>query len=512
MECFIKYKWWLAMISVCLSLQVFAAEIDVGDIAFEDNSTEKSVTVFAAAGTMAAMNQIADQYENRTGQKVFFNYASSSTLARQMESGADFDVFISANPRWMAYVQDKTLIEAASRHDLLTDRLVLIAPAGFELTNGDSSISKLLASSKGLIAVGDASHVPCGMYAKEALNNLNCWSSIQDRIIPASSVRVAQQYVESGQCELGIVYHAGAMQSNKVKIIAVFDEALHSPIRFSVASSINSTTGKQFTDFLYQSSAMNTFTKAGFTPCKSEILTSAQTASIEPAFEVNTWQTLLISLKVATACTVVVAAPGILLGYLLARKSFPCKSIVNAVIHLPMVIPPVVAGYLALILLGKNTFLGQWFYNVFGISIAFSWIGAVVVSGVMGFPLLIRSVKSAVEMIDSRYASAAGTLGASPLRAFITITIPLAGPGILAGLVLAFARCLGEFGATAMFAGNIPNKTQTLSLAIFNFTQIPGAESVVLKLVGLSVLLSFAAIIGSEFLNQRMKHLAGATI
>jgi molybdate transport system permease protein len=349
------------------------------------------------------------------------------------------------------------------------------------------------------------------MYAKEVLMNLDCWDSIRNRVIPASSVRTAQQYVETAQCELGIVYYAGATQSDKVNIITIFDETLHSPIRLSAACAADNTAGNDLLDFLNQSIAMNIFSEAGFISCKDETLSPVQTASFEPAFEVNIWQTLLISLKVAAVCTLAVAAPGILLGYILARKSFRGRSVVNAFVHLPMVIPPVVAGYLGLVLLGKNSFLGHWLYDAFGISIAFSWIGAVVVSAVMGLPLLIRSVKTAVEMIDQRYSLAARTLGASSLRAFFTVTIPLAGPGILAGLILAFARCLGEFGATAMFAGNIPGKTQTLSLAIFNFTQIPGAESTVMQMVGISILLSFGAMLGSEFLNQRMKHLAGVT-
>lgn len=505
----IKYTSLRVLIAPYIIWLLISSAVLYADGAAESDLTPPSVTVFAAAGTMVAMQQIADQYENQTGQHVILNIASSSILARQIKSGADFDVFVSANPKWMNDVQDKAMIESASRSNLLTDQLALIAPDSFELPAGNHSILELLVSTDGTITVGDPSHVPCGMYAKEALGSLNCWGLVQDRIVPASSVRVAQQYVESSQCELGIVYRAGAMRSNKIKIIAVFDPALHSPIQFSAASSTNSASGKQFMNFLNQPVAMNIFTKTGFTPCEPDVLIPAQTASIEPIFEVNIWQTVLISLKVAMTCTLVVAAPGILLGVILARQSFPGKFIVNAFIHLPIVIPPVVAGYLALMLLGRNTILGKWFNDTFGISIAFSWIGAVVVSGIMGFPLLVRSVKTAVEMIDRRYAQAAQTLGAGRVRSFFTITIPLAGPGILAGLILAFARCLGEFGATTMFAGNIPGKTQTLSLAIFNFTQIPGAESAVLKLTGISVLLSFAAILGSEFFNQRFKHLSG---
>ena len=507
-----KKKCFRRFIVTAVSLSLLNGTMLYGkDSAIEHSTIQKSVTVFAAAGTMTAMQRIADEYESQTGDNVILNFASSSTLARQIGAGANFDVFISANSRWMNEVQDKNFIESSSRCVLLTDRLALIAPVDSDVSIANATIGEVLTSTSGSIAIGDASYVPCGMYAKEALTNLNCWDSIQDRIVPAASVRTAQQYIESRQCELGVVYHAAATQSDKVKVITVFDETLHLPIQFSAACSTESKIGNTFLGFLNQSVAMKIFSASGFESCIPDALPTAQTISVEPTFEVNTWQTLLISLKVAAACTLVVAAPGVLLGYTLARKSFPGRSIVNAFVLLPMVIPPVVAGYLALILLGKNSFLGHWLYDVFGISIAFSWMGAVVVSAVMGLPLLIRSVKTTVEMIDHRYALAANTLGASPLRTFFTVTIPLAGPGILAGLVLAFARCLGEFGATALFAGNIPGKTQTLSLAIFNFTQIPGAESTVLRFVGISIVLSFGAMLGSEFLNQRMKHLGGTT-
>jgi molybdate transport system permease protein len=389
--------------------------------------------------------------------------------------------------------------------------LVLIAPTNLEITADSKTIPELLHSTEGSIAVGDPSHVPCGMYTKEALTNLNCWQAIQNRIIPAASVRMAQQYVESGQCELGIVYKAGAEQSKSVTIVSVFDSSLHMPIRFTAAAAANNVKGNDFIRFLHQGVAVNIFTQAGFTMCNSGNPSKQLAIATDPPLKVNTWQTLTVSFKVAATCTLIAAAPGIWLGYILARKSFPGRSIINALIHLPMVIPPVVTGYLALVLLGKNSLAGKWLYDTFGISVAFSWAGAVVVSAVMGMPLLVRSVRTAVEMIDRRYALAADTLGAGPIRTFITVTIPLAAPGILAGLVLAFARCLGEFGATATFAGNIPGKTQTLSLAIYSFTQIPGAESAAMRLVVLSILLSLAAMLGSEWLSQRMKHLAETT-
>ena len=470
----------------------------------------KTITVYAAAGTTVAVRQIADLYEQQTGCKVVTNFASSSTLARQIAAGAEFDVYISANVKWMDFVQENKLIDIDSRSDLLTERLVLITAKDSTVGN-DLSIPERLIQTDGLISIGDPGHVPVGIYTKQALQNMGCWDVIAERTIPAVSVRAAQQNVETGQCELGIVYRAGAIQSDKLCILTEIDPSLHDPIRFIMATAAASQTGTAFIHYLKTSAAEQIFASTGYTTtCRPTSTThTSGTSSGVSAYTVDEWQAFLISLKVAATCTLVVAAPGIALGYWLAGKPFRGQSLINALVCVPMVIPPVVTGYLALMLLGKNSVIGHWLDNTFGVSLAFSWFGAVTVSAIMGFPLLVRSVKTAVEMIDHRYRHAANTLGAGPVRAFFTITLPLAGPGILAGLILAFARSLGEFGATATFAGNIPGKTQTLSLAIYNFTQIPGAESAAMRLVALSVLLSLAAMLGSELLSHKMKALLG---
>lgn len=481
---------------------------------FRDDAKDGTVTVFAAAGTTTVIQQVAAVYEEKTGCKVVTDFGSSSTLAQQIIAGADFDLYISANSNWMDAVEEKKLIDADTRQDLLGDRLALIASAEGAADFENSTIERILLKTTGPIAFGDPMHVPVGLYAKEALQAMGCWASIQERIVPAHSVRAAQQLVETGQCQLGIVYQAGASQSQKVKILGLFDETLHAPIRFSVAAGVNNPSGRALLKFLSTPKAEQVFANAGFSvlPKTGSVLAKPNNATsfLRSALNVNEWQAFLISVKVAATCVLVVAAPGILLGYVLACKSFPGRSLVNAFVHLPMVIPPVVTGYLALIVLGKNSLLGGFLDKTFGVSFAFNWTGAVLVAAVMGFPLLVRSVKTAVEMIDSRYRLAASTLGANPVRTFFTITLPLAGPGILAGLVLAFARSLGEFGATAVFVGNIPGKTQTLSLAIYNFMQIPGAESSAMRLVIISVIISFAAMLFSEILLKRMKTLGGS--
>ena len=222
-------------------------------------------------------------------------------------------------------------------------------------------------------------------------------------------------------------------------------------------------------------------------------------------------QAIWLSLKVALWCMLAVAVPGVALGWLLARKQFPGRAVVNAIVHAPLVMPPVVVGYLALISLGRSGVIGRFLEETLGIHLAFTWKGAVVVSAIMGLPLMVRSVRLAMELVDRRLESAAAVLGAGPLRVFATVTLPLALPGVLAGLVLAFARSLGEFGATITFAGNIVGQTQTLPLAIFSRTQSPGGDAQALGLAGISLLLALGALAVSELLTRRAaRRVAGA--
>ena len=189
-------------------------------------------------------------------------------------------------------------------------------------------------------------------------------------------------------------------------------------------------------------------------------------------------EALLLSAKVAVCCTLVICIPGVAVAWLLAKKTFIGKSLLDSIVHLPLVLPPVVPGFLLLLLLGNQGLIGKWLQQSFGISIAFTWVGAVIAAAVMAFPLMVRSARLAISQVDSRLEAAAQSLGAHPLRVFFSITLPLAMPGIITGLVLAFSRSLGEFGATITFVGNIEGETRTLPLAIYTYTQIPGKSVV----------------------------------
>jgi molybdate transport system permease protein len=215
------------------------------------------------------------------------------------------------------------------------------------------------------------------------------------------------------------------------------------------------------------------------------------------------WTAVALSLRIATVATLVSLPFGIAIATLLARRNFWGKTLVDAVIYLPLVLPPVVTGYLLLITLGRHAPVGAFLADHFGIVFAFRWTGAVISCGVMAFPLMVRAIRLSIEAIDRRLEDAAATLGAGPFWNFATVTLPLALPGIIAGAMLAFARALGEFGATITFVSNIPGETQTISAAIYTLTQVPGGDSAALSLVVVAVVISLAALVASEWLARR---------
>jgi molybdate transport system permease protein len=215
------------------------------------------------------------------------------------------------------------------------------------------------------------------------------------------------------------------------------------------------------------------------------------------------WTAILLSLRVATVATLMATPLGIALAYLLARRDFWGKSLLDALIHLPLVLPPVVTGYLLLLAFGRRGPIGAFLADHFGIVLAFRWTGAVLSCGVMSFPLLVRPMRLSIEAVDRRLEQAAETLGAPPWRVFFNVTLPLALPGVLAGMVLGFAKAIGEFGATITFVSNIPGETQTISSAIYSLIQTPDGDAAALRLVIVSVVLAVAALIGAEWFARR---------
>ena len=216
------------------------------------------------------------------------------------------------------------------------------------------------------------------------------------------------------------------------------------------------------------------------------------------------WTAVRLSLLVSVTATIASLPLGIAVAWLLARGRFWGKSLLDTIVHLPLILPPVVTGYLLLILFGRQGAIGKFLDQTFGIVLSFRWTGAALACAVMGFPLMVRAIRLSIEAVDTRLENAAGTLGANPLWVFVTITLPLCLPGVIAGAILGFAKSMGEFGATITFVSNIPGETQTLPSAIYTFTQVPGGDAGAMRLTLVSVAISMAALLGSELLARRV--------
>src|SRR3954454_23516778 len=215
------------------------------------------------------------------------------------------------------------------------------------------------------------------------------------------------------------------------------------------------------------------------------------------------WTAILLSMRVAVVATLVATPLGIAVAWFLARREFWGKPAVDALVHLPLVLPPVVTGYLLLLSFGRRGLIGAWLADHLGIVFAFRWTGAALACGIMAFPLLVRPIRLSIETVDRRLEQAAATLGAPPWRVFASVTLPLALPGVLAGMVLGFAKAIGEFGATITFVSNIPGETQTISSAVHSLIQTPDGDAAALLLVVVSIIIALAALIASEWFARR---------
>ena len=227
------------------------------------------------------------------------------------------------------------------------------------------------------------------------------------------------------------------------------------------------------------------------------------------SFSPEEWTAILLTLRIASVAVLASLPFGLAVAYALARWDFPGKMILNGIVHLPLIMPPVVTGYLLLLTFGRKGTVGAFLDQWFGIVFSFRWTGAALAAAVMGFPLMVRAMRLSLEAVDPKLEAAASTLGANRVFVFLTVMLPLMMPGIVAGLILSFAKAMGEFGATITFVSNIPGETQTLASAIYTYTQVPGGDDNALRLTVISIVISFAALIASEILARRLSVRAG---
>ena len=313
----------------------------------------------------------------------------------------------------------------------------------------------------------------------------------------AESVRAALTLVARGEAVLGIVYSTDAKVEPGVKIVGTFPADSASGDHLSGRGDHDGEAGDGGLSRLPALDRGEDHLR--------EIRLQVSRQPFDLMFDISPaeWTAILLSLRVAVVATLVATPFGIALAWLLARRDFWGKSILDALVHLPLVLPPVVTGYLLLLTFGRRGLVGAWLADHLGIVFAFRWTGAALACGVMSFPLLVRPIRLSIEAIDRRLEQAASTLGAAPWQVFATVTLPLALPGVLAGMVLGFAKAIGEFGATITFVSNIPGETQTISSAIYSLIQTPDGDTAAARLVVISIVIAMGALIASEWFARR---------
>ncbi len=394
------------------------------------------------------------------------------------------------------------------RRDLLTNRLVVVVPA--DSPPRIDKMEDLLAVEIRHLALADTTAVPAGVYAKQALSKLGLWDRLSDKVVAGADVRQTLTYVETGAAEAAIVYATDAIVGDNVRVALELPADLTEPIRYPIVllkQADDDPAARAFYDYLNSPEAAAVFTRHGFSigseipdqvpdrvadrPTESTVVTSAE------------WAALRLSFQVAVCAALAILPFAIGIAYVLARYRFRGRWLVEAVVNLPLVLPPVVTGYLLLICFAPRGPIGSILDDWFGIRIVFTWTGAVLAAMVVSFPLMVRAIRLAFQSVDPRLEMAARSLGASRTTTFFTVTLPLARSGVIAGWLLAFARSLGEFGATIMIAGNIEGLTRTIPLEIYSLANRPGGIGQSWRLVGLSILLACGALAVSELLERR---------
>ncbi|MCX6379088.1 MAG: molybdate ABC transporter permease subunit [Armatimonadetes bacterium] len=433
------------------------------------HSRADEILVSAATSLANAFNEIGPAYTKQHPQTVVrFNFAASGSLQQQIEQGAPVDVFASASPKEMDALHKKGRIEANTRADFAGNHLVLIAPLQSPLKQWGDLLHPTLEH----IALSSPESVPSGRYAKETLIKRGLWTAIQPKVVFGESVRQTLAYVLNGDAGAGVVFSTDAqLEKSRVRVV---QQALpgrdHALIVYPVAvvkGAQNVLVARSFTVFLKSPTAQAILARYGFT---SPFPSQKQEAPLMEAGSTD-WSPLWLSLQVAGFATLLVLPVGILVSWWLAHgRPFPGKTLLETLLALPLVLPPTVVGFYLLMVFGQGTALGQW-VNERGLHLVFTWQGAALAAAVMALPLFIRTASAAFAAVEPELLEAGRTLGAGERELLIWVIVPMAYRGVFAGLALAFARALGEFGATLMVAGSIPSRTQTLPLALYASVQ-----------------------------------------
>ncbi len=459
----------------------------------------EGILVLAAASLADVLPRVAALWESRGGVPVRFSFDATSRLAPQIARGAPADLFFSADRAWTEWVAARGGLREGPPVEVLSNELVAVVPAGAQWV--PRGPAELAGEGWGRLALA-GENVPAGRYARAALEAAGVWSAVAPRVVRGGSVRGALEWVARGEADVGIVYRTDARVEPRVRVAFAFPREGGVRIVYTaavLAAARLPREAERFLEFCRSEAARELFLEAGFS-----LPSAGDGAGVPSVSFPNPVAAVRLSLIVAFAATLAGFVPAVALGWLLARRDFPGKTALATVLLVPLVLPPVVTGFLLLSVLGTRSALGGWLAAL-GLPVPFTLVGATLAALVVGMPLYIVSVRNAFQTVDVRYEEVSLSLGMPPLRTFRRVTLPLALPGIAAGAVLAFARALGEFGATVVLAGNVEARTRTIALAVYTLLESPGGRRPIWILVGASVALSLGALLGYEALSRRQR-------
>ncbi len=479
---------------------------------YDPQRPDSGLLILAAASLTDVLPRVAALWLEAGGLPVRFSFDATSRLAPQAIQGVPADLFFSADQSWMDWVEERNGLLEASRVNLLGNEMVVVVPArgGVPLTDSRDLSDPAI---RHIALAGE--NVPAGRYGRAALEATGVWSDLADRVVRAGNVRGALEWVALGEAEAGVVYRTDAAAEERVTVAFTFPPGTHPPIVYPAAVLRQAPlpeAAAAFLEFCQTEAASSVFRSAGFSslalfpsggPWASPSIPVPGSSSLpDPVTAIR------LSFLVALMATLAGFVPAVGLGWVLARKDFFGKTLIATIILVPLVLPPVVTGFLLLSLLGTQGPLGAWLASL-GLPVPFTLLGAILAALTVGLPLYVVSVRNAFQTVDPSYEEVAWTLGRRPWPTFLRVSFPLALPGIAAGAVLAFARALGEFGATVVLAGNVEGTTRTIALAVYTLLESPQGRGAIWVLVGASVLLSLLALLGFEALSRHQRKQVG---
>jgi len=462
---------------------------------------DSTLLILSAASLTDVLPRIARAWEESGGMQVRFSFDATSRVAPQVLQGAPADLFFSADLEWMNWVQEGGGILDETRVTVAANELVLVVPRIQE--GGPEGPEALPDPALSRLALA-GENVPAGRYGKAALESAGVWEDLTSRIVRAGTVRGVLEWVARGEVDAGVVYRTDAMAEERVRVAFSFPGGSHPAILYPAAVTRRAPhpeAARAFLDFCTSPTALAVLQDEGFRlPGGLPVSGDLPEAAPPP----DPWSAIRLSFWVALGATLAGLIPAVAVGWILARKDFIGKSIVATVALVPLVLPPVVTGFLLLSLLGSQSTLGGWLEGI-GLPIPFTLLGATLAALTVGLPLYVVSVRNAFQAVDPAFEEVSWTLGRRRWPTFLRVTLPLAVPGIAAGAVLAFARALGEFGATVVLAGNVEGTTRTIPLAVYTLLESPRGREAIWVLVGASVILSLLALLGYEALSRRQR-------